>query len=316
MTVTARALPLIDVSDPAACGPDDCAPPTDRTTDLDERSAATYAEWFAVLADPTRVRLLHTVSTARSGAIRVGDLAEALGISQSTCSHHVKKLAEVGFVAVDKVGTASVVSVNPACCTGLPHAADVVMGTLATLPCCPEDLPPDVSTRAMTGDDLDVVRDIYAEGLATRNATFETKVPSARRLADKWLPGHTWVAELDGAVVGWAAAAPVSSRDCYAGVAETSVYVTGTARGRGVGKTLLHRQVTEADARRPVDAADVDLPREPRLHRPAPLRRLPHPGGAPADRQAGRRLARHGAARAAPGDGLTHGLPRSGHEPR
>ena len=248
VTVTERALPLADVTDSAACGPEDCGPVVERDIELDERSAATYAEWFAVLADPTRVRLLHTVSTARSGAIRVGDLAEALGISQSTCSHHVKKLAEVGFVAVDKVGTASVVSVNAACCVGLPHAADVVMGTLAAQPCCPEDLPADVSTRAMTDDDLETVRDIYAEGVATRNATFETKVPSARRLSDKWLPGHKWVAEVDGALVGWAAAVPVSERDCYAGVAETSVYVTETARGRGVGKTLLHRQVNEADA--------------------------------------------------------------------
>jgi L-amino acid N-acyltransferase YncA/DNA-binding transcriptional ArsR family regulator len=248
VTVTDQTLPLVDVSAPAACGPDDCAPVAEREVDLDDRSAATYAEWFAVLADPTRVKLLHTVSTARSGAIRVGDLAEALGISQSTCSHHVKKLAEVGFVAVDKVGTASVVSVNAACCVGLPHAADVVMGTLAAQPCCPEDLPADVTTRAATPDDLDTVRDIYAEGVATRNATFETKVPSARRLADKWLPGHAWVAELDDAVVGWAAAVPVSDRDCYGGVAETSVYVTAAARGRGVGKSLLHRQVTEADA--------------------------------------------------------------------
>jgi L-amino acid N-acyltransferase YncA/DNA-binding transcriptional ArsR family regulator len=248
VTLTGQALSLIDISDPAACGPEDCAPAVDRTVELDERSAETYAHWFAVLADPTRVRLLHTVSTSRSGAMRVGDLAEAIGISQSTCSHHVKKLAEVGFVAVDKVGTASVVSVNAACCTGLPHAADVVMGTLATVPCCPEDLPADVSTRAMTDDDLEVVRDIYAEGLATRNATFETVAPTAKRLAAKWLPGHRWVAELDGGVVGWAAAAPVSDRDCYAGLAETSVYVAEGARGRGVGKTLLHRQVTEADA--------------------------------------------------------------------
>jgi L-amino acid N-acyltransferase YncA/DNA-binding transcriptional ArsR family regulator len=248
VTVTESTLPLVDVSDAAACGPDDCAPPTNRAAELDDRSAATYADWFAVLADSTRVRLLHTVSTSRSGAMRVGDLAEALGISQSTCSHHVKKLAEVGFVAVDKVGTASIVSVNPACCTGLPHAADVVMGTLASLPCCPEDLPTDVSTRAMTEGDLEIVRDIYAEGVATRNATFETTVPSARKLADKWLPGHRWVAEVNGAVVGWAAAAPVSDRNAYAGVAETSVYVTEAARGRGVGKTLLHRQVNEADA--------------------------------------------------------------------
>ena len=72
-------------------------------------------------------------------------------------------------------------------------------------------------------------------------------MPSARKLAEKWLPEHSWVAELDGAVVGWAAAAPVSDRDCYDGVAETSVYVTEAARGRGVGKTLLHRQVNEAD---------------------------------------------------------------------
>ena len=214
---------------------------------LDERSAATYSEWFAVLADPTRVRLLHTVSTSSTGAMRVGDLATALGISQSTCSHHVRKLADVGFVTVDKVGTASIVSVNPACCTGLPHAADVVMGTLSERPCCPEDLPADVTTRAMTDADLAVVRDVYAEGVATRNATFETEVPTAKTLVAKWLADHRWVAELDGRVVGWTAISPVSSRPCYAGVGETSVYVAATARGRGVGKALLWRQVNEAD---------------------------------------------------------------------
>ena len=169
----------------------------------------------------------------------VGELAEQLGISQSTCSHHVRKLADVGFVTVDKVGTASIVSVNPACCTGLPHAADVVMGTLSERPCCPEDLPADVTTRAMTDADLAVVRDIYAEGVATRNATFETEVPTAKSLAAKWLADHRWVAELDGRVVGWTAISPVSSRPCYAGVGETSVYVAATARGRGVGKALL-----------------------------------------------------------------------------
>ena len=231
-----------------ACG----APPTPRPSSLDEVAAGTYAEWFATLADPTRVRLLHAVSTARSGHLRVGDLAAALGISQSTASHHVRKLAEVGFVAVDKVGTSSVVSVNPACCTGLPHAADVVMGTLASLPCCPEDLPAGVTTRAMTDGDLPVVRDIYAEGVATRNATFETEVPEPAALADRWLPGHRWVAEaeVDGVrrVVGWTAVSPVSARACYAGVGEGTVYVAAAARGRGVGKALLFRQVTEADA--------------------------------------------------------------------
>lgn len=233
-----------------ACADQSCAPAATESeaATLGEDAAATYAEWFATLSDATRVRLLHAVSTAPAGHIRVGDLATELGISQSTTSHHVRKLADVGFVAVDKVGTSSVVSVNPACCAGLPHAADVVMGTLAAVPCCPEDLPADVTTRAMTLDDLPVVRDIYAEGIATRNATFETEVPSLAALAEKWLPGHRWVAERDGSVVGWTAVNPVSERDCYAGVGETSVYVAEHARGRGVGKALLYRQVTEADA--------------------------------------------------------------------
>lgn len=217
------------------------------TTALDRTDAENYAEWFAVLADPTRVRLLHTLSTSPTSAMRVGDLAAALGISQSTCSHHVELLRKVGFVAVDKVGTSSMVSVNAACCTGLPHAADVVMGTLSSPPCCPEDLPADVTTRPVDPADMDAVLAIYAEGLATRNATFETTVPTADELSKRWLPDLAWVAELDGEVVGWTAVVPVSARKCYAGVGETSVYVAERARGRGVGKALLFTQVTEAD---------------------------------------------------------------------
>lgn len=215
---------------------------------LSVEEAEEYAAWFSVLADPTRVRLLHALSTSASGAMRVGDLAAVLGVSQSTCSHHVDLLRRVGFVATDKVGTASMVSVNAACCTGLPHAADAVMGTLAAPPCCPEDLPADVLTRPVADDDLEAVLAIYAEGLATRNATFETEVPTAAAMRARWLPGLAWVAELDGEVVGWTAVSPTSTRACYAGVGESSVYVAASARGRGVGKALLHTQVTEADA--------------------------------------------------------------------
>lgn len=214
---------------------------------LGKAEAENYAEWFAVLADPTRVRLLHTLSTSRAGAVRIGDLAIALEISQSTASHHVDLLKKVGFVMVDKVGTASMVSVNAACCTGLPHAADVVMGTLSSPPCCPEDLPSDVTTRPVADDDMAAVLAIYEEGLATRNATFETRLPTAKQLRTRWMKDMAWVAELDGEVVGWTAVSPVSTRDCYSGVVETSVYVRETARGRGVGKTLLFTQVMEAD---------------------------------------------------------------------
>ena len=214
---------------------------------LPANEAATYAEWFACLAEPVRVRLLHAVATSPRG-ITIGSLTEVLGVSQSTCSHHVRKLADVGFVLLRKEGTATVVTVNQACCVGLPHAADAVMGLLAPGPCCPDDVPVDVAVRAMVAGDWPAVRRIYGEGIATGIATFETAVPSKATLDAKWLPEHRWVAELDGQVVGWTAAAPVSTRDCYAGVAETSVYVADGHRGRGVGKALLRQQVTAADA--------------------------------------------------------------------
>ncbi|RZS32241.1 L-amino acid N-acyltransferase YncA [Herbihabitans rhizosphaerae] len=214
---------------------------------LPSSEAATYAEWFACLAEPVRVRLLHAVATSPKG-ITVGALTEVIGTSQSTCSHHLRKLADVGFVRLRKEGTATIVTVNEACCVGLPHAADAVMGLLAPRPCCPEDLPAGVTVRALEAGDWAAVRRIYGEGLATGIATFETTVPSKSALDARWLPDHRWVAEIDGEVVGWTAATPVSGRDCYAGVAETSVYVADGFRGRGVGKALLHKQVTAADA--------------------------------------------------------------------
>ncbi|MFL1375975.1 MULTISPECIES: helix-turn-helix domain-containing GNAT family N-acetyltransferase [unclassified Nocardiopsis] len=214
---------------------------------LSALDAETYAAWFACLAEPMRVRLLHAIATT-PGSVGVGELAEMVDLRQPTVSHHLRKLADVGFVTLTKVGTSTRVAVNPACCVGLPHAADAVMGLLAARPCCPTDLPADVTTRPMTDADLAGVREIYAEGIATGDATFETEAPPVEDLRGKWLPGHRWVAELDGAVVGWAAASPVSAREVYAGVAETSVYVAEAARGRGVGKALLFRQVTEADA--------------------------------------------------------------------
>jgi len=215
-------------------------------TVLAEQEAATYAEWFASLAEPTRVRLLHTVATS-PGGITVGRLTELLGISQSTCSHHVRKLADVGFLKVHKEGTSTRVVVNEACCVGLPHAADAVMGLLAPRPCCPPDVPGDVTVRALEPADWPAVRRIYGEGIATGVATFETTVPSRASLDAKWLPDHRWIAELDGEVVGWTALSAVSPRECYSGVAESAVYVTDGRRGAGIGKALIRQQVTAAD---------------------------------------------------------------------
>jgi len=64
-------------------------------------------------------------------------------------------------------------------------------------------VPTDVTVRAMTAEDWPAVRRIYAEGIASGLATFETSVPSSASLDAKWLPNHRWVAEIDGEVAGW-----------------------------------------------------------------------------------------------------------------
>jgi len=101
--------------------------------------------------------------------------------------------------------------------------------------------------RGLTEADWAAVAAIWADGIATGNATFETEVPSWDEFERTRLPGHRLVA-VDGEVIGWAALTPTSSRDCYRGVAENSVYVAAAARGRGVGRALLEALLAGADA--------------------------------------------------------------------
>ena len=92
----------------------------------------------------------------------------------------------------------------------------------------------------------DVAR-IYAEGIATRNATFETEVPSWEAWDRAHLDEHRLVATEQAAVLGWAALVPVSDRCVYGGVVENSVYVAASAQGRGVGRALLAALVASTE---------------------------------------------------------------------
>jgi phosphinothricin acetyltransferase len=105
------------------------------------------------------------------------------------------------------------------------------------------------------------VREIYREGIATGNATFETELPDWEDWDSKHRQDCRFVAldsnerAFDGPpvdltsrrVLGWAALSPVSTRRVYSGVAEVSIYVAAAARGTGVGKSLLQALIAESE---------------------------------------------------------------------
>ena len=105
-----------------------------------------------------------------------------------------------------------------------------------------------VEVRALVRSDWPAVAAIFAEGIATGDATFETEVPAWEDWDVRHLPEHRFVAEVDGAVAGWTAVVPYSSRATYRGVGEESVYVAQQARGRGVGGVLLAALIESAHA--------------------------------------------------------------------
>ena len=100
--------------------------------------------------------------------------------------------------------------------------------------------------RPLQPGDFAAVATIFAEGIATGLATFETEVPSWEEWDAAHLPGHRYVAELDGEIAGWVAVVPYSRRAVYRGVGEVSVYVAERARTRGVGRALLEAVLESA----------------------------------------------------------------------
>ncbi|CAN5174406.1 GNAT family N-acetyltransferase [soil metagenome] len=100
----------------------------------------------------------------------------------------------------------------------------------------------------MAPTDWPSVERIYAEGIATALATFETEPPTWPEFDREKRAELRLVAVENGAVVGWVALSTTSARDCYSGVVEHSVYVSADARGRGIGRALLDALVVGADA--------------------------------------------------------------------
>lgn len=94
---------------------------------LERDVAAQYASWFRALADPTRVQIVSLL--ARQGQpMTVGAITDCLEVGQSTVSAHLKILAGVRFVLVERRGTSARYRINDRCVACFPTVADIVMG--------------------------------------------------------------------------------------------------------------------------------------------------------------------------------------------
>ena len=117
-----KTLPMVDISAPVCCAPVAAGPMTDD-------DALAVALRLKALADPTRIKIMSLLFSCAAGKQNSGDLAAALGLTESTMSHHLTQLRRAGLVDSDRQGMnvyhrpsreaigALCVVLDPNCCT-------------------------------------------------------------------------------------------------------------------------------------------------------------------------------------------------------
>jgi phosphinothricin acetyltransferase len=107
-----------------------------------------------------------------------------------------------------------------------------------------------LSARPASPDDAPVLAQIYNEGIEDRVGTFETRPRSVEDVR-AWFNGRHPIVVVEGAgdgVIAFASTSAYRPRDCYAGIAEFSVYVRRSARGQGAGGVAMRALIAAAPA--------------------------------------------------------------------
>lgn len=104
-----------------------------------------------------------------------------------------------------------------------------------------------ISFRPMSEQDWPEVSKIYKQGIDTGKATFQTCIPDYSDWDASHIKECRFVAIDNNKIAGWVALSKVSSRCVYGGVAEVSIYIAQSSRGKSVGKSLLNHLVSESE---------------------------------------------------------------------
>jgi ArsR family transcriptional regulator, arsenate/arsenite/antimonite-responsive transcriptional repressor len=117
-----KALPVIDMSAPVCCAPVAAGP-------MSDDDALQIAMRLKAIADPVRVKIMSYLFSSSAGEVISGDLADVLGLTESTVSHHLTQLRKAGLVNSDRRGMnvfhrvrpeamqALCAVLDPTCCT-------------------------------------------------------------------------------------------------------------------------------------------------------------------------------------------------------
>lgn len=105
-----------------------------------------------------------------------------------------------------------------------------------------------MEVRAATPNDIMAIATIYNQGIEDRVATFETHLRTADDVQDWFDDVHPiLVVEKDSEIVAFASTSAYSPRECYAGIAECSVYVKRDMRRHGAGRIALEALIRAAE---------------------------------------------------------------------
>ena len=104
-----------------------------------------------------------------------------------------------------------------------------------------------VRLRAMVTTDAEAILKIYEEGIQTGHAPFETEVPGWHKWDSRHLTQCRWLAEEEHTVLGWGVLTQGSPGKVYLGVAEVSIYFSGTAQNQDIGSILLERLISSSE---------------------------------------------------------------------